>query len=223
MKPNSKEHAGARLGRITSSSIATIMFGTHVGLKALSNELKSGIAAELGAGNSQATAWGVANEPRARAVFIERNPDLNIGRSAFEVYSGSNQTFRKYCGASPDLVVYDEDDIIIGGAEIKCPWLQENHRVNALTKQVPSEYMPQVQYMMFVTGARWWRFVSYDPRLDREGEPGECFCYSEILVLPDPKFVRRMIDKLNFFIRHHENGGDFRVHDDPIIQLPDFF
>ena len=36
---------------------------------------------------------------------------------------------------------------------------------NAFYQKIPNEYIPQVQGGMFVTGAKWWDFGSFDPRL----------------------------------------------------------
>ena len=222
MKPNSTEHAEARVGKITSSVIDTILYGTHIGLENLSKQLRKTEPDELGSAKSEATEWGVANEPAARAMFISANPELNIGRKAFVTYQGAIERFRRYCGVSPDLVVFDGEDRIIDGAEIKCPFLPENHMVNRMTMAVPANYFPQVQYMMFVTGAPQWRFVSYDPRICN-GNPTDNPGYSEILVKPDQVFVSRIISRLHFFIDHHEAGGDFKVKADPLEKLLNFF
>lgn len=59
-------------------------------------------------------------------------------------------------GCSPDGM-YAE-----GGCELKCP-SPAVHVSYLLADRLPSEYVPQVQGSMLVTGAPWWDFVSYHP------------------------------------------------------------
>lgn len=62
-------------------------------------------------------------------------------------------------GASPDGLV-DQD----GQLEVKCPSSQ-THLNTILTKEVPSEYVPQITWQLACTRRKWCDFVSYDPRL----------------------------------------------------------
>ena len=62
-------------------------------------------------------------------------------------------------GGSPDGLV-GESGII----EIKCP-LSSTHVTNILNNRMPSEYKPQVQGLLWITGRQWCDFVSYDPRV----------------------------------------------------------
>ncbi len=58
-------------------------------------------------------------------------------------------------GCSPDGLLGDE-----GGIEVKSPQAK-NHLENLLTGKIPSEYLPQIHMSMFVTGRKWWKFLSY--------------------------------------------------------------
>ena len=49
--------------------------------------------------------------------------------------------------------------------EIKCPYNSVNHVRTILSKEVPSEYIYQVQGQMWVLNKDWCDFVSYDPRM----------------------------------------------------------
>lgn len=62
-------------------------------------------------------------------------------------------------GCSPDGLVGDE-----GGLEIKCPLLSTHidYIINS-NNEVPSEYFQQVQGSLYVTGRKWWDFLSYYP------------------------------------------------------------
>lgn len=65
------------------------------------------------------------------------------------------------CGASPDSLVGDD-----GGLEIKTalPHIQIERLLN---DDLPSEHKAQVHGCMWVTGRKWWDFVSYEPRRRR--------------------------------------------------------
>lgn len=89
-------------------------------------------------------------------------------------------------GASPDGLIGEE-----GGLEIKC--LQPAHSLEILLKnEVPKEYVIQLQTSLFVTGRKWWDFLSYS----RQFPAVVIRCY------PDPKIqnaIREATDA--FFIK----------------------
>lgn len=64
-----------------------------------------------------------------------------------------------FIGASPDGLIDDD-----GGIEIKCPYDEDNHLFTIESGEMPEQHIPQVQGSMFVTGRKWWSFVSFDPR-----------------------------------------------------------
>jgi len=62
-------------------------------------------------------------------------------------------------GVSPDGLVGED-----GGLEIKCP--KETTHISYLESgDMPLIYKPQVQGCMWVTGRKWWDFMSYHPDL----------------------------------------------------------
>lgn len=65
----------------------------------------------------------------------------------------------KLFGVSPDGLIGDD-----GGLEIKCP--KETTHISYLANgELPLIYKPQVQGSMWVTGRKWWDFMSYHPEL----------------------------------------------------------
>lgn len=58
-------------------------------------------------------------------------------------------------GCSPDGLIGDD-----GGVEIKCPQ-PVNHLRYLLAGTVPDDYLAQVHGSLYVTGRKWWLFVSY--------------------------------------------------------------
>jgi predicted phage-related endonuclease len=75
----------------------------------------------------------------------------------------------KNSGASPDGAVNAEEDGKYAGLiEIKCP-IETTHTNTLMSKSVPSKYIPQMQWQLACTGAKWVDFVSYNPNFP-EGE-----------------------------------------------------
>lgn len=62
-------------------------------------------------------------------------------------------------GCSPDGLIGDD-----GGLEIKCPQIQ-THVKYLLADCVPPEYVAQLQFSLYVTGRKYWRFMSYNRRM----------------------------------------------------------
>jgi hypothetical protein len=59
------------------------------------------------------------------------------------------------CGCSPDTLVGED-----GGAEIKCP--ERTNHVRYLYEGIlPKDYAVQVHMSLYVTGRKWWQFVSH--------------------------------------------------------------
>jgi exodeoxyribonuclease (lambda-induced) len=63
-------------------------------------------------------------------------------------------------GCSPDGMIGDM------GLEIKCPQ-SPNHVKYLLSGTIPDDYIPQVQFSMYVTGSAQWRFLSYSRRFPK--------------------------------------------------------
>lgn len=61
-------------------------------------------------------------------------------------------------GCSPDGLIGED-----GGLEVKAPE-PHTHCGYVLGGVVPKEYMPQIHFSLFVTGRKWWKFLSYRRR-----------------------------------------------------------
>lgn len=100
-------------------------------------------------------------ESGAIRLGIEREP---LARMAFEIETGYSVSEVGFCrhdileaGCSPDGLIGTD-----GGLEIKSP--QPSAHLEALrTREVPSEYVAQVQGGMWICNRKWWRFVSFNP------------------------------------------------------------
>lgn len=101
--------------------------------------------------SSFALSWGVDVEPLARQAY-----EFRTGEFVDEV-DFIEHPDHPYVGISPDGLVGED-----GGIEIKSPKNPQIHLQRWLYG-VPEEYMAQIQGAMWVTGRKWWDFVSYDP------------------------------------------------------------
>jgi len=63
-------------------------------------------------------------------------------------------------GVSPDGLINHD-----GGIEIKCP-KPSTHVQYLRTKKVPSIYIAQIQGCMWITGRKWWDFMSFHPMME---------------------------------------------------------
>ena len=91
-------------------------------------------------------------EPDARTAY-EFIKDCEVKEVGFCLHDN------KAIGVSPDGLIGEE-----GGIEIKCP--KETTHIGYLDNgTLPLIYKPQVQGCMWVTGRKWWDFMSYHPDL----------------------------------------------------------
>lgn len=94
---------------------------------------------------------GIEMEDEARRLY-----SFVTGQTVDEVgvvYQNKDKRF----SCSPDGLVGDD-----GGLEIKCPTLSV-HVEYLLGDKLPTTYFQQLHGSMFVTGRRWWDFMSYYP------------------------------------------------------------
>ena len=93
-------------------------------------------------------------EPEARRLYEF------INEKAVEQVGFCMTDDRRF-GCSPDGFIDDRK----GGLEIKCPRL-ETHIGYVMASKLPTAYKVQVHASMFVTGCKYWDFMSYAPEAD---------------------------------------------------------
>lgn len=150
----------ARLGRLTGSRaadmIATTQKGEHTAAR---RDLRVQLALERITGQPQQDPWvsvemrrAIALEPRAIAAY-EALTGCFIQRSGFL----SHDTLA--VGCSLDGHVGDYAGIL----EVKCP-KATTHLAYLEAEIVPPEYLPQIVHNLWVSGAAWCDFLSFDDR-----------------------------------------------------------
>lgn len=105
--------------------------------------------------------WGHKHEPEARTYYeiLNAYPDGHVYEVGFV-------ELNEWVGVSPDALVGTD-----GGLEIKCPYNNDVH-LKYLQIESPQDlfavekkYYWQVQQNLFVTGRKWWDWMTYDPRM----------------------------------------------------------
>lgn len=163
MEQKSAEWFAARLGKVTASKIADVIAMTKSGESAYRKKYKMQLVAERLTGRrednfiNQAMQNGIDREDTARDIYKELT-----GNTVEEVGLIDHPTIAM-SGASPDGIITTTKGIAI--LEIKCP-TDFTHTYNLLSKSIPSQYIPQVQWQIACCKAEYADFVSYNPNFE---------------------------------------------------------
>lgn len=207
-----------RAGKVTCSILSDVVAVRQRGSGELAGRRNVRVRAILerlsinglpGFDGNKATAWGEKNEPAARSTY-ERRTDNLIAESGFV----EHPTIVGF-GGSPDGVVYGDDDVtIVGGVEIKCPYSGTNHIDALLSGEMPAEHFDQVMGNIAVTGAQWWDFVSYDPRL-----PDHLQLFVRRIWRDDDYILNKMIPAVTDLLAEIAGGVDdlLRISPDQVV------
>lgn len=151
-----------RAGRATGSRAKDILATIKSGEAAARRDYRLELAIERITGSpapqgfiSADMAWGTEQEPFARMAY-----EAQTGRFVSE--SGFVYLPEIMAGCSVDGFV--EDGGRVGIWEAKCP-KSFTHISYVRANKMPSAYEPQIIHNMYITGAAFADFVSFDPRL----------------------------------------------------------
>jgi putative phage-type endonuclease len=157
-----------RLGKVTASRISDVIAKTKTGVSTSRQNYLVQLVSERLTGKkgdsyvNQAMLDGIERESAARALYM-----LNKDVSVIEVGFFDHPVIAN-SGASPDgAVESSESGKYAGLIEIKCP-IETTHTNTLMSKSVPSKYIPQIQWQMACTNAKWVDFVSYNPNFPVE-------------------------------------------------------
>jgi len=157
-----------RLGKVTASRISDVIAKTKTGVSTSRQNYLIQLVSERLTGKkgdsfvNQAMLDGIERESAARALYM-LNRDVSVTEVGFFDHPVINNS-----GASPDGAVNAEEDGKYAGLiEIKCP-IETTHTNTLMSKSVPSKYIPQMQWQLACTGAKWVDFVSYNPNFPME-------------------------------------------------------
>jgi putative phage-type endonuclease len=157
-----------RLGKVTASRISDVIAKTKTGVSTSRQNYLVQLVSERLTGKkgdsfvNQAMLDGIERENAARAIYM-LNRDVSVTEVGF-----FDHPVIKNSGASPDGAVNAEEKGKYAGLiEIKCP-IETTHTNTLMSKSVPSKYIPQMQWQLACTGAKWVDFVSYNPNFPME-------------------------------------------------------
>lgn len=157
----SPEWLADRAGRLNGSEVAAIFATIAKGEAAARADLRYKIVLERLTGKpeqngyvSPEMAWGTEQEPFARMAFEMAN-DLDVTESGYCYLP------ELMAGVSPDGFVTENGKL--GIIEFKCP-KSRTHLGYIDAGIVPKIYVPQVDHTMWITGAEFAYFQSFDPR-----------------------------------------------------------
>lgn len=194
MEQRTQEWFDARLSKVTASRVADVIAKTKTGvstsrqnyLTQIVTERLTGKKADVGYIN-QAMQDGIDREEAARSLY-----ELKYG-IVKEVGFIDHPTIAM-SGASPDGIIADGDGVL----EIKCP-IETTHTNTLMTDKVPSKYIPQIQWQMAVTGARFAHFVSYNPNF-----PDNMVLFVK-QVDRDDEYIKMLVDEIITFLKEVDN------------------
>lgn len=161
----SDEWRAARCGRLTGSNAVALYKNGRGGKESLQRaNLRTLLVSERLTGiqakddfDTRALARGREKEPLALGMW-EAETGLLVQRTGF--ISATDLM----AGASLDCHVGDFEGVL----EVKAPD-SDTHTEYLLTPTVvPEDYLPQLRHNVWLTGAKWGEFVSFDDRLKDE-------------------------------------------------------
>ena len=168
MEQRTEEWFQARLGKVTASRISDVIAKTKTGVSTSRQNYLIQLVSERLTGKkvdsyvNQAMLDGIEREDAARSLYM-LNKDVDVTEVGF-----FDHPVIKNSGASPDGAVHAEiEGKYAGLIEIKCP-IETTHTNTLMSKSVPSKYIPQMQWQLACTGAKWVDFVSYNPNFPEE-------------------------------------------------------
>ena len=159
----SAEWEAARLGVATASCCSKIITPTGR-LSSARDEYVGTLLAEWALGEPVEEFMGTFHTERGKALeplalaHYRFQTGLEAEKVGF-VFKDEN----RLAGCSPDALVGDD-----GGLELKC-LSPGNHLIwwlhGQATGEIPKKHMPQVQFSLWVTGRKWWDWMSFHPDL----------------------------------------------------------
>ena len=155
----SPEWFALRCGRLTGTAAKDMLATIKSGEAAARRDLRMRLVCERLTGQTQDNGYINADMQRG----IDKEPEALL---AYESATGHLVQAVGFC-AHPDLRVgCSPDGLIADGAgvlEVKCP-KSATHLGYLRSGTLPSEHRAQIQHALWLTGAEWADFVSFDDR-----------------------------------------------------------
>lgn len=154
------EWLAARAGRLTGSRAGDMLAKIAKGEAAARRDYRVQLATERLTGSPQEEGfvsaemrWGTEQEPFARMAY-EAQTGVIVRETGFLALDD----YMAGCSLDGDVQNFT------GIVEFKCP-KSATHVGYLQDDKLPAKYLPQVTHNLWVTGAQWCDFVSFDPRM----------------------------------------------------------
>jgi len=150
----------ARVGRVTGSRAGDVLATIKSGEAAARRDYRTQLVVERLTLQPQedgfinaAMQWGIDQEANAFAAYESQTGNL-VRRTGFL----QAQELMVGCSLDGDI------DNFAGILELKCPKSATHLEYLRAGKSLPARYLPQVTHNLWVSGAAWCDFASFDPR-----------------------------------------------------------
>ena len=155
----------ARVGKLTGTCAADMLTTIKSGEAAARRHLRARLVAERLSGQSQEDSYISKDMQRGCDLEADAICAYELRRDVVVQPVGFIAHPDLQAGCSPDGQV----DGFTGLVEVKCP--KTATHIRYLREQtVPRDYLHQITHNLWITGAAWCDFVSYDPRLPEGGQ-----------------------------------------------------
>ena len=151
-----------RLGKVTGSVVSAVFAQVKSGEASTRADLRMDLLLERITGNVQPMgyvspemAWGTEQEPHARMAY-ELRFERDITEAGF--------LYLPHIAAGCSLDGHIQDGANVGIFEAKCP-KSKTHWGYLNAGVAPSTYLPQITHNLWITGADFCDFMSFDPRM----------------------------------------------------------
>lgn len=147
-----------RLGRLTSSCAADMLATIRTGEAAARRNLRVRLVLERLTGQSMERSF----QSQAMADGIEREP---VAVALYEAMTGTLLRSVGFVAHDTLMAGYSPDGVrgtFEGLAEFKCP-IPATHLEYVKTGKVPEEYRRQITHALWITGAPWCDWMSFQP------------------------------------------------------------
>ena len=162
----SPEWFSARCGRLTGSRAGDMLATIGKGEAAARRDLRAQLVVERLTGTPQEDGYinavmqrGIDKEPEAFGAYEAFSGNL-VRRTGFL----SHSSLMVGCSLDGDV------DNFTGIIEVKCPKSATHIEYLKAGNRIPSRHVPQITHNLWVTGAQWCDFVSFDDRLPEGGQ-----------------------------------------------------
>jgi putative phage-type endonuclease len=160
----SPEWFHARAGRLTGSRAADMLATIKSGEAAARRDYRMQLVCERLTGQPQED--GFINAAMQRGIDLEP-----AAFAAYEALTGSVAVRTGFLAHASHLAGCSLDghvDGFTGIVEIKCPKSATHLKYWRGKSEAPSDYLPQITHNLWITGAQWCDFLSYDDRFPAE-------------------------------------------------------